>query len=53
MDFVNRTLFLRAGMTVTYNVTGLEFLNRHNLQGTRAGNNNIRNSVDPLGFLAP
>lgn len=52
MDFVNRTLFLRAGMTVTYNVTGVEFLNRRGLQGNRNGNNNVQNSVDPLGFLA-
>lgn len=55
MDFVNRTFFLRAGMTVTYNVTGLEFLNRRGLQGSRTGGggNNLQNTVDPLGFLAP
>ncbi|HWL95243.1 MAG TPA: polysaccharide biosynthesis/export family protein [Phycisphaerae bacterium] len=53
MDFVNRTFFLRAGMTVTYNVTGIEFLNRHNLQGRQtSGGGTIQNSVDPLGFLA-
>ncbi|MBX3396307.1 MAG: polysaccharide biosynthesis/export family protein [Phycisphaerae bacterium] len=55
MDFLNRTLFLRAGMTVSYNVTGLEFMNRRGLQGTRGGGggNNLQNSIDPLGFLVP
>jgi len=56
MAFVNQTFFLRAGATVSYNVTGVEYLNRPAVQnGTILGGNgnNIRNSVDPLGFLAP
>lgn len=56
MAFLNRTLFLRAGATVSYNVTGIEFLNRRSIQGNNqngGGGGNLRNSVDPLGFLAP
>ena len=50
-DFINRNFFLRAGVTVSYNVSGIEFLNRRSLQGANAGGNNLQNSVDPLGFL--
>lgn len=55
LDFLNRTIFLRAGATVSYNVTGVEFLNRRNLQGSRASQNSstVQNQVDPIGFLAP
>jgi protein involved in polysaccharide export with SLBB domain len=51
-DFINRNIFMRAGVSVTYNVSGVEFLNRNNLQGRGSGgNNNLENSFDPLGFL--
>lgn len=51
-DFVNRNFFIRVGATVTYNVTGLEFLNRRGLQTSSLGGGNLQNSVDPLGFLS-
>ena len=50
-DFINRNFFMRAGVTVTYNVTGIEYLNRRGLQSSNAGGGNLQNSVDPLGFL--
>lgn len=54
MAFLNQSLFFRAGATVSYNVTGVEYLNRPAVQnGTVLGNGNLRNSVDPLGFLVP
>ena len=53
MDFIDRTVQFRAGATVTYNVTGIEFLNRHALQSQRAGGGTTRDAVDPIGFLFP
>lgn len=50
-DFINRNIFLRAGVTVSYNITGTEFLNRRSLQSSRFGGGTLQNSVDPLGFL--
>lgn len=53
-DWINRNIFMRAGMSVTYSVTGVEFMNRHELQGqgVSGGNStNLENSFDPLGFL--
>lgn len=51
-DFINRNIFMRAGVSVTYNVSAIEFLNRRELQGQNAGGNqNLENSFDPLGFL--
>lgn len=50
-DFINRNFFMRAGVTVSYNVSGTEFLNRRGLQGNQFGGGNLQNSVDPLGFL--
>lgn len=49
-DFLNRNLFLRGGVSVTYSVTGIEFLNRHSLQGGRYGGG-LQDTFDPLGFL--
>jgi protein involved in polysaccharide export with SLBB domain len=50
-DFLNRNLFLRAGVSVTYNVTGLEYLNRQKQQSARFGGNTLQDTFDPLGFL--
>ncbi len=51
-DFVNRNIFFRAGVSVNYNVTGVEFLNRRELQGSsRGGAQSLQDSFDPLGFL--
>jgi protein involved in polysaccharide export with SLBB domain len=51
-DFINRNIFMRAGVSVTYNVSGIEFLNRRELQGEGVGgNNNLESTFDPLGFL--
>ncbi len=49
-DFVNRNFFLRAGVSVNYNVSGIEFMNRHSQQsGGRGGS--LEDSFDPFGFL--
>lgn len=60
MDFINQTIFFRAGFTASYNVsgsaTGFERLNR---RGQAFNNANVtpgttlQNQVDPLGFLVP
>ena len=49
-DFINRNLFLRGGVSVTYSVTGIEFLNRNRLQSSRYGGG-LQDTFDPLGFL--
>ncbi|HRW53572.1 MAG TPA: polysaccharide biosynthesis/export family protein [Phycisphaerae bacterium] len=56
MAFINQSFFIRAGATVSYNVTGIEFLNRPRQQvGNvgQTGGGTLQNNVDPLGFLAP
>ncbi len=51
-DFINKNIFLRAGISVTYNVSGIEFLNRNSQQGRGlGGGSGLENSFDPLGFL--
>ena len=50
-DFFNRNVFLRAGVSVNYNVTGVEYLNRQGLQSARSGGQNLQDTFDPLGFL--
>jgi hypothetical protein len=50
-DFINRNIFMRAGVSVTYSVTGVEFLNRRELQGAGVSGNDLEDSFDPLGFL--
>ncbi len=54
IDFLNRNIFIRAGVSVNYNVTGLEYLNRKSLQMRRFGGagGNLADSFDPLGFLS-
>lgn len=53
-DFINRNIFLRAGVSVNYNVTAIEFLNRREMQGARfGGSSTLQDSFDPLGFLQP
>ncbi len=54
-DWVNRNIFLRAGATVTYSVTGIEFMNRRSLQasGVGGGDSTLQDSFDPFGFLVP
>jgi len=50
-DFVNRNFFLRAGISVNYSVSGMEYLNRHSQQSGSFGGNSLQDSFDPLGFL--
>ena len=50
-DFINRNIFLRAGVTATYSVTGIEFMNRRQLQLSRFGGGTLEDSFDPFGFL--
>lgn len=48
-DFINRNIFLRAGVSVNYSVSGIEFLNRNSQQA--GGGQNLENQFDPFGFL--
>ena len=50
-DFVNRNFFLRAGVSVNYSVSGLEYMNRHTQQGGGSRSGNLQDSFDPFGFL--
>lgn len=61
LDFINKNFFLRFGATASYNVvgnaTGIEFLNRREMQSSGFSNggtnsSTLQNSIDPLGFLA-
>lgn len=48
-DFINRNLYLRAGVSVNYSVSGVEYMNRRSQQsGT---NQNLQDTFDPFGFL--
>ncbi len=49
-DWVNRNIFFKAGATVTYSVTGVEYLNRPAQQSRGGGN--LQDQYDPFGFLA-
>lgn len=49
-DFINRNIFLRAGVSVTYSVTGIEYMNRNSQQSGDGGSSQESN-FDPLGFL--
>lgn len=49
-EFINRNIFLRAGVSVNYNVSGVEFLNR-NSQQNGSGGGSLQDQFDPLGFL--
>jgi protein involved in polysaccharide export with SLBB domain len=54
-DFINRNFFIRAGVNanVSYNVTGVEYLNRHGQQsGMSGGGSSLYDMFDPLGFLS-
>lgn len=50
-DFINKNIFLRAGVSVNYNVSGIEFLNRRKLQSAGAGGGSLQDAFDPFGFL--
>ncbi len=56
-DFINRNFFLRAGFsaTVSYNVSGIEYMNRQTQQSaqTTGGGSSFdtQNTFDPFGFL--
>jgi len=48
-DWVNRNIYFRAGASVTYNATALEYMNSN---AERAANNrNLEDTFDPFGFL--
>ncbi|MCP4249830.1 MAG: hypothetical protein GY778_22535, partial [bacterium] len=54
-DFINRNIFLRAGISVNYSVSGIEYLNRQDQQssGVSQGGSGFsaQDAFDPLGFL--
>jgi polysaccharide export outer membrane protein len=58
LDFINRNLFFRAGVSVTagYNAQGIDFLNRRELQKGRfgvGGAQTLQDQFDPFGFFTP
>lgn len=50
-DFINKNIFLRAGVSVNYNVTGIEFMNRSQQQSSRSSGGSQQDISDPFGFL--
>lgn len=52
-DWFNRNIFFRAGVSanVTYNVSGVEYMNRAGQQSTGGRGGNVEQSFDPFGFL--
>ena len=52
-DFINRNFFFRAGVsaTVSYNVSGIEFLNRPSQQVGDGDGDSISDLFDPFGGL--
>ncbi len=50
-EFLNRNIFMRAGVSVNYSVTGIEFMNRSSLQSGRYGGGDLQDAYDPFGFL--
>jgi protein involved in polysaccharide export with SLBB domain len=53
-DFINQNFFFRAGVSanVTYNVSGIEFLNRQDMQASGISNNqNSSGSFNPFQLL--
>lgn len=52
-DWINKNIFIRAGLnaSVSYNVSGIEFMNRHGAQGGGVGGGNLQDQFDPFGFL--
>ncbi|MCH7747834.1 MAG: polysaccharide biosynthesis/export family protein [Acidobacteria bacterium] len=51
-EFFSRNVFLTAGATVSYTATGVDFLNRRQLQslrGFRGGT--VEDTLDPFGFI--
>ena len=51
VDFVNRNFFVRAGATITYSVSGVEYMNRRAQQSLRSSGGSLEDSFDPFGFL--
>lgn len=52
-DWVNKNIYFRGGFNVvgTYSVNGLSYMNDTASRAAGGGNNNVQNTVDPLGFL--
>lgn len=52
-EWFNRNIFFRAGAAanVSYNVSGIEYMNRASQQSGGNNNNSLEDSFDPYGFL--
>ncbi|MFA5863806.1 MAG: polysaccharide biosynthesis/export family protein [Phycisphaerae bacterium] len=50
-DWISRNIYIRAGASVNYNVSGVEYMNRQAKQSGGSSNQNQQNSFDPFGFL--
>ncbi|NOX58562.1 MAG: hypothetical protein GXP29_06850 [Planctomycetes bacterium] len=52
-DWINKNIFIRAGLnaSMSYNVSGSEFLNRRGSQGIGGGGGGLQDQFDPFGFL--
>jgi protein involved in polysaccharide export with SLBB domain len=50
-DFINRNFFLRAGVSVNYSLSGVEYMNRNAQQSGGYRTGNLQDAFDPFGFL--
>ena len=51
-EFISRNVFLTAGVTATYSATGIDFLNRSQMQSARFGRGStVQDTLDPFGFI--
>ncbi|MCH7873573.1 MAG: polysaccharide biosynthesis/export family protein [Planctomycetes bacterium] len=51
-EFFSRNVFLTAGATVSYTATGIDFLNRRQLQSLRSfRGGTVEDTLDPFGFI--
>lgn len=52
-EWVNRNIFFRAGAAanVTYNVSGIEYMNRQSQQSGGSSQGSLESAFDPYGFL--
>lgn len=52
-DFLNKNLYVRAGFTLNYNMTGSDYLNSAARQSAlRSSGGGLQDSFDPFGFLS-
>jgi hypothetical protein len=50
-EWISQNIYIRAGASVHYDVSGVEYMNRASQQSGQFSNSNLQDSFDPFGFL--